>query len=91
MASSSLITTLHPSPTPHQQQQADNCLNGECSIDDVNDLLIQLRVQVKNLKSQVGELEKYEQQLTQMNGTPAARDALKDIIKVRTSKKGEMR
>jgi hypothetical protein len=52
----------------------------------VNDLLIQLRVQVKNLKSQVGELEKYEQQLTQMNGTPAARDALKDIIKVRTEK-----
>jgi len=47
-------------------------------------LLIQLRVQVKNLKSQVGELEKYEQQLTQMNGTPAARDALKDIIKVGT-------
>lgn len=54
----------------------------------MNDLLIQLRVQVKNLKSQVGELEKYEQQLTQMNGngTPAARDALKDIIKVRTKK-----
>lgn len=49
----------------------------------MNDLLIQLRVQVKALKTQVGELEQYEQQLTQMNGTPAARDALKDIIKVR--------
>ncbi|EKU22748.1 hypothetical protein NGA_0252402 [Nannochloropsis gaditana CCMP526] len=61
--------------------EADNCLNGECSIDDVNDLLIQLRVEIKSLKTKLAEVEACEQQLTQMNGAPLAKDAVRDIIK----------
>ena len=47
--------------------QADKCLGGECSVDDVSELLVQIRVQIKALKESTAALEQLEGELSGKN------------------------
>lgn len=55
-------------------KQAEICLNGECEVGDVNDLLIQIRVRIKELQTLEGEL-------TSMASGAAQADDMRDLIK----------
>lgn len=52
---------------PNLLTQADACLNGECSVEDVTELLTQIRVKVKDLKEQTAALQELEAELTGKN------------------------
>ncbi len=55
--------------------EAANCLAGECSVENVNELLIQIRTQYK-------ELQRLEQELVAANGGGgASSDGIKDLIR----------
>lgn len=46
-------------------------------MEDVNDLLNELKVQIRSLKDQLKEVEKYEQMIKEANGTKKQRDDVK--------------
>lgn len=71
---------LFAAPQVNILTQADKCLGGECSVDDVSELLVQIRVQIKALKESTAALEQLEGELSGKN-TGVATDQVKALIK----------
>ena len=50
------------------------------TVEDVNNLLTELRLQIRSLKDQLAEVENYEKMINEMNGSTEPRDAVKALI-----------